>query len=454
MPTSQAPAVRSRACSTLIEDLETAWERTDALFDLIAPDALHERPIALRNPLVFYVGHLPAFTWNLLMRGVLGAGDSSEPEFDALFDFGIDPEDEQETPPEPEWPELGRILAYRDLVRETVRERAGEIQERAGANVLATRHRILHVVLEHEVMHHETLLYMLQELDPRQLRRAGWWHDPVVGSAAALETGSSAETSIRIPSGAVRLGADFDAIPFGWDNEFPARGIRVEAFELDRLPVTIDDWRGFLADGGYRTQGLWSDAGWAHACKQRLAHPQGWMERGGKWFVRTLFDAVPLEEAGSWPVCVTHAEAQAYARWKGKRLPSEAELFRAAYGSEKERPFPWGDALDDARANVDFRHHSPTPVGAFPGDASPFGVRELIGNGWEWSATPFDRHAGFEAYMDGYRGYSADFFDGAHFALFGGSWATGACLLRRSFRNWFRFNYPYPFTKFRLAADA
>jgi formylglycine-generating enzyme required for sulfatase activity len=145
------------------------------------------------------------------------------------------------------------------------------------------------------------------------------------------------------------------------------------------------------------------------------------------------------------------AEASAYARWRGARLPREEELHRAAYASPDgtRRLWPWGDEAPQAcHGNFDFRRGSPLPVGAHPAGASAWGVLELVGNGWEWTETPFGPLPGFQA-MPRYPGYSADFFDGRHFVLLGGSWATDRALLRRSFRNWFQPHYPYVFAKHR-----
>jgi len=152
---------------------------------------------------------------------------------------------------------------------------------------------------------------------------------------------------------------------------------------------------------------------------------------------------------------VSLAEARAFARWRGLRLPTEAEFHRAAYGDPTggERAFPWGAATPGREhGNFDFRCWAPTPVGAFPEGASAWGAHDLVGNGWEWTDTPFTGFPGFEPWITGYRGYSADFFDGKHFVLKGGSWATATELLRRSFRNWFQAHYPYVFAKFRCVA--
>jgi formylglycine-generating enzyme required for sulfatase activity len=156
---------------------------------------------------------------------------------------------------------------------------------------------------------------------------------------------------------------------------------------------------------------------------------------------------LPLEA----PVYVTHDEAAAYARWKGGRLPTEGEFHHAAFGtpSGEERAHPWGDAVpDETRGNFDFAHWDPVAVGSYPAGASAWGIHDLVGNGWEWTSTTFAGFPGFTP-MPSYREYSADFFDDAHFVLKGASPVTPRELIRRSFRNWFRPNYPYVFATFR-----
>ena len=162
-----------------------------------------------------------------------------------------------------------------------------------------------------------------------------------------------------------------------------------------------------------------------------------------------MFVEVPLPL--DCPVYVSHDEASAYARWAGKELPSEAEWHRAANGtrSGEERAYPWGTAAPDARhGNFDFQRWDPVAVGSYPEGDSDFGVADLVGNGWEWTRTPFAPFPGFQAFPF-YPGYSANFFDGKHFVMKGGSPRTAACMLRRSFRNWFQPHYPYVYAKFR-----
>jgi iron(II)-dependent oxidoreductase len=202
-------------------------------------------------------------------------------------------------------------------------------------------------------------------------------------------------------------------------------------------------------DGGYERRNLWSDSGWRWIASQGNRAPAFWISGSDSWRCRGMFAEIPLPI--EWPVYVSHDEASAYARWAGKELPSEAEWHRAAYGTPggAERSYPWGETAPTARhGNFDFARWDPVAVGSYPEGVSAFGVADLVGNGWEWTRTRFAPFPGFRAFSF-YPGYSADFFDGKHFVMKGGSPRTAACLLRRSFRNWFQPHYPYVYAKFR-----
>ncbi|HLN85371.1 MAG TPA: SUMF1/EgtB/PvdO family nonheme iron enzyme, partial [Candidatus Limnocylindrales bacterium] len=195
---------------------------------------------------------------------------------------------------------------------------------------------------------------------------------------------------------------------------------------------------------------------WRWKKMENKCHPTCWIEQPDGWFYRTMFDVFPLARVECWPVYVSLAEARAYAAWRGKRLPTEAEYQRAAfYGpDEGETQYPWGDdAPDRQHGNFDFASWSPAPVGSSPAGASRWCVHELVGNGWELTDSPFGPLPGFTAYMPNYPDYSKDFFDGKHFVIKGASWATDAELLRPSFRNWYQAHYPYVFAKFRCVSD-
>jgi gamma-glutamyl hercynylcysteine S-oxide synthase len=242
--------------------------------------------------------------------------------------------------------------------------------------------------------------------------------------------------------------------PFAWDNEHQAQPVEVPAFQIDVHSVTNRDYLEFLEAGGYEDDALWDAEGLAWRDEQRIARPLFWEFRRGGWFWRGQWDLLPLPMA--WPAYVTQAEASAYARWRGGRLPSEAEYHRAAFGTPegRERAHPWGDAPPDAtRGNFDFENADPVPVGSYPLGRSAWGVHDLVGNGWEWTSSEFAPFPGFEP-MPTYPVYSTDFFDGKHAVLKGASPVTSRSLIRRSFRNWFRRTYPYVYAKFRLAWPA
>lgn len=404
-----------------LERLEQAWKRTDAIFDMVRQDALYSRPIPLRQPIVFYLGHLPAFCWNQLCRGVLGMA-SFEPAFDSLFERGIDPPVDGYVPQETDWPELERIVAYRDRAREEVRSAVAKLELMDNADPLVENGRILSVLLEHETMHHETLLYILQQLPLESLVRP---------SQVDYIFAPIAESGMReVAGGKVRLGVDFGEVEFGWDNEFGRLEVQVEPFEVATLPVTNGEYLEFVEAGGYSDSRWWPERylDWLKG----LSHPLCWQKRGSQWLYRSLFDTFALEEVAAWPVYVSLAEAEAYARFRGARLMTEAEYKAIAR---------------DGVGNYGFRHWSPVPAGYYGSGE----VRDLVGNGWEWTSTLFEPFEGFKPYIRTYLGYSRDFFDNNHYVLLGASWATDEGLVRPSFRNWFQPNYRYVFAKFRLA---
>lgn len=446
--------IRLVRVATLPRDLErrftTLWERTDRLFALVAPDALLARPIALRHPFIFYVGHLPAFAWNHVCRGLLGR-PSFDARFDEVFDRGIDPDVDDPTkvhahPEVPaEWPALRDVLEYRDRVRAEILASIDEVGDAPASRVMAENGRVLLMALEHEQMHQETLLYMLHQLPLSRMVRPARppIHAPGPGLRARL---------IEIDEGHATVGEDFDGLDFGWDNEFPRATVAVPNFEIDSTPVTNGEFLEFVESGAYGRRALWSEEDWSWKESEGRRQPTFWKLRDGERFYRTLLDERPLAAVRDWPVYVSLAEARAFARWRGSRLPTEPEYDRAAHGEPGggERPFPWGDAEPTPEhGNFHFARWSPDPVGSHPAGASAWGVHELVGNGWEWTETAFTPFPGFRAYIPGYSGYSADFFDDKHFVLKGASWATDSRLIRRSFRNWYQARYPYVFAKFR-----
>jgi len=426
----------------LPERLSDARRRSDALFAMVRSDFLYERPIPERHRIIFYVGHLEAFDWNLLNQDCFGL-KSVHPEFDRLFAFGIDPVGGGLPTDQPaDWPSLDAVRHYVSRVRSVLDESLANVISESD---FRTRdgfplRTLLNVAVEHRLMHVETLSYMLHQL-PHHMKVRTSDSPPSVGSPVTPDV-------VSIPASVVTLGLSRDNRAFGWDNEFEANSVEVPAFEIDKYKVTNRQYLEFVMADGYRTRAVWSDDDWNWKTNHGISHPLFWKSDGERWFWRSMFDDVPLPL--DWPVYVSHAEASAYARWAGKSLPTEAEWQRAAYGA-----YPSGDDFEgpdanrtEKRGNFDFFRWDPVPVNAFPGGQSTFGVQGILGNGWEWTSSIFAPFPGFEPFPF-YRGYSADFFDGKHFVMKGGSARTAACMLRPTFRNWFQAHYQYVYAGFR-----
>jgi iron(II)-dependent oxidoreductase len=413
--------------------------RSDAIFDLIDPAAYYSRPIALRNPIVFYEGHLPAFSVIAFLRRGLGL-PPIDARLEQLFERGIDPETEASAVPRSgastAWPSRDEVRAFARACDEAV-IRAMSALPPGGVALEG-----LYTALEHEAMHQETLLYMWHRLPYDQKREGG---RSVIGgrsrppSRSALRRDSASPRAgggVTVAAGTATLGARRNEVAFGWDNEFEAHDVHVPEVDVDVLPATNADFLEFMNAGGYGRHELWDDEGWSWIQSDRVQHPAFWMPvsptSDSEWQWRGMFASIPLPL--DWPVYVSHAEASAYARWRGRRLMTEPEFHRAAEGS--------------TTGHFDFAGFDPIPVGSHPPSAA--GVYDLVGNGWEWTSTVFAPFDGFVP-MRSYPEYSADFFDGRHYVMKGASPATAAELVRPSFRNWFRGNYPYVYAKFRTA---
>jgi iron(II)-dependent oxidoreductase len=427
--------------------LAEARSRTDRLFDMVKPEYLYERPIPARHRIIFYIGHLEAFDWNLL-RKAAGCRAPWHPEFDKLFAFGIDPVDGGLPTDQPkDWPTLEEVRRYDEEVRRELDAGIEKVLRATGENG-AEFDRRLHVAVEHRLMHEETLSYMFQQLPYGQKRRQAQAAAPPASGAA-----DAAESMIEVPSGRVTLGLSRnDTSTFGWDNEYEAHEVEVPAFAIDRHMVTNGEYMRFVEAGGYGNRELWAPAAWDWRSGENVRHPLFWKCEGEGWVWRGMFEEMPLP--ADWPVYVSHAEASAYAQWVGKTLPSESQWQRAAYGTPdgEERAYPWGDEEPSMRyGNFDFERWDPASVAAYPDSRSAFGVEGLLGNGWEWTASVFGPFPGFAPFAF-YPGYSANFFDGKHYTMKGGSSRTAASMLRKTFRNWFQPHYPYVYAGFRCVS--
>lgn len=443
---------------SILEDRQAlvAWfdrtrERSASLFRMIDEAAYYTRPITLRHPIVFYQGHLPAFAINILIKKGLGR-PGVDARLEELFARGIDPHRQDAADATDErtralWPSRAEVDAYVSradhLLRETLLH---DTLVRDDVPVLRGGEAVF-TVIEHEAMHQETLLYMWHRL-PYALKGAAApdGYSPWVSGRAPDRS------EVRIPEGVATLGARRGAVAFGWDNEFEQHTVPVPAFDIDAHSVTNADWLRFIEAGGYLTEALWTPEDWQWVRAEERTHPGFWMRHGSGYLWRGQFEEIELPL--SWPVYVSLAEARAFARWAGRALPTEAQYHRAAFGEPGggERAYPWGDDPPaPAHGHFDFAEWDPAPAGSHPQGASAWGVHDLMGNGWEWTSTVFAPFDGFTP-MASYPEYSADFFDGQHFVLKGASPVTARELLRPSFRNWFRPQYPYVYAKFRTVS--
>jgi formylglycine-generating enzyme required for sulfatase activity len=380
--------------SPLAARLDAARAQTDALFAVLDPEALYHRPVLDRHRLIFYLGHLEAFDWNLVCRGTLEQPSFHE-GFDRLFAFGIDPEPGGAPADQPsDWPMEQEVRAYGARTRRGFDDALERVPE-----------HLLHVAIEHRLMHAETLAYLFHNLP------YAWKRGPAPAVSASAGAPAPSNSMVEIPEGAAVLGRP-RGNGFGWDNEFDAHSVQVPRFRIARFKISNGEYLDYVRAGA--------------------PPPHFWREHEGRWLLRGMFGEIPLPL--DWPVYVTHSEASAYARWRGGSLPSEAQFHRAAEGASP--------------VNVDFERWDPVPV-TLPGGASRHGVEQLLGNGWEWTSTVFGPFPGFEPFPF-YRGYSANFFDGNHYVIKGGSPRTAACMMRPSFRNWFRPDYRYVYAGFRI----
>ena len=349
--------------------------RSEAIFDLIDPSAYYSRPISLRNPIVFYEGHLPAFSVIAFLRRGLGL-PPVDARLEQLFERGIDPDTEASAVPRSGaatvWPSRDEVRAFARACDDAV---VGAMASLPSGPVALEG---LYTALEHEAMHQETLLYMWHRL-PYEQKRAPL-SLPITDSRYPISDAPSSDVmaatsaTVRVPAGDAVLGADRGDAAFGWDNEFDRHVVHVPAFDIDVLPVTNKRFLEFMNDGGYRRRELWSDEGWEWLQADRVSHPAFWLPAStsdighrtsdiGSWQWRGMFEAFPLPP--DWPVYTSQAEAGAYARWKDRRLITEPEWHRAAEGSTS--------------GHFDFAGFDPIPVGSHP--PSRAGVYDLVGNG-------------------------------------------------------------------------
>jgi gamma-glutamyl hercynylcysteine S-oxide synthase len=425
------------SCRAMLED---ARARTLALVAPLSESELREQHDPLMSPILWDLGHIASFEDLWLTRNIDGA--IRFVEMPGMYNPFEHPRATRAALPLPSIAEAIALLAQ---VRERTLERLVTVDFDADHPLLRDGY-VYSMVAQHEYQHNETILQTLQ------LKRGAPYRAPRGWAAPAAPGNASDAGMVRFPGGEVPIGTDDRADAY--DNERPRHSCAVAPFEIDVTPVTNGAYAAFIADGGYRRDDCWSDAGRAWRLESGVEAPRYWTRNGDGWQTRVMDRTVDLPT--DHPVChVCYYEAEAYARWAGKRLPSEQEWETAASWDPRngaKRDYPWGDEPPDhTRANVDQLAFGTASVGAYPGSRSPLGCDDMIGNVWEWTASDFRAWPGFEAFP--YREYSEVFFGTEYKVLRGGSWATRPGAIRNSFRNW---DYPIRrqiFSGFRCARD-
>ncbi|WP_327351717.1 ergothioneine biosynthesis protein EgtB [Streptomyces sp. NBC_01304] len=438
MTAPEAPADPALLRERALVALTAARARTRLLTTCVDDAELTAQHSPLMSPLVWDLAHIGNQEEQWLLRAVAGR-EAMRPEIDSVYDAFEHPRAERPTLPLLTPAESQRYAA-------DVRGRVLDVLERTplhGAGPLTDAAFAFGMIAQHEQQHDETMLIT------HQLRRG-----PAALTAPEPPPSKGLPTpEVLVPGGPFTMGTSTE--PWALDNERPAHRRDVAAYWIDTTPVTCGAYLNFMADGGYTQSRWWDPAGWAHITEHGIRAPLFWREEGGQWLRRRfgVTEPVPVDE----PVLhVSWYEADAYARWAGRRLPTEAEWEKAARhdpATGRSRRYPWGDAdPTPAHANLGQRHLRPAPAGAYEAGESPYGVRQLIGDVWEWTASDFLPHPGFVAFP--YREYSEVFFGPGHKVLRGGSFAVDQVACRGTFRNW---DYPVRrqiFSGFRTARDA
>jgi iron(II)-dependent oxidoreductase len=422
-----------------IADLLTeARDRTLLLVSSLSDEDLHKQHDPLMSPIIWDIGHIAHFEELWLTRNLDGPIEFSE--MPGLYNPFEHPRATRASLALPTLAEMTRRLRE---IRSRVLDRLDEMVFDEG-NPLLRGAYVYHMVLQHEYQHNETILQTLQ------LKKGEAYRAPRSAVFAPLE--SRANAMVPFAGGRVAVGTDDRTRAY--DNERPRHDIELHPFEIDRDPVSNARYLDFIADDGYRRLDLWSAAGQRWLAESGACAPKYWEQDGDEWVTRSM-DTVRQADPARPVVHVCYYEAEAFARWDGKRLPTELEWEAAASwnpSTQQAAQFPWGESASPDKANIDQLAFDTAPIGSFEKNISPIGCYGMIGDAWEWTSSDFAGYPGFESFP--YKEYSEEFFGSEYKVLRGGSWATRPGAIRNTFRNW---DYPIRrqiFSGFRCARDA
>lgn len=421
--------------------LEEARTRTLQLVEPLTDEDLHLQHDPLMSPIIWDLGHIAHFEQLWLVRNLEGPVEFGE--MPGIFNPFENPRRVRGTLRLPSLEECRELMAE---IRSAVLERMSDVTL-AGDNELLRDGYVYEMVLQHEYQHNETILQTLQ------LKQGMPYRAPRAYALPASRSPNDRGAMASFSGGVVRLGTNDRTAAY--DNERPAHEVELAPFLIDVYPVTNGDYLEFMRAGGYERRDFWSDVGWAWHTEAQVDAPKYWMRDGDRWCVRVMDRVTSVDP--DLPVChVCYHEAEAFARFAGKRLPTEQEWEVSAGWdpvARRMRVFPWGDEVATHRiANVDQLSFATAPIGAYEGNRSPLGSYGMIGDIWEWTSSDFLPYPGYRMFP--YPEYSEVFFGSEYKVLRGGSWATRPGAIRNSFRNW---DYPIRrqiFAGFRCARDA
>jgi iron(II)-dependent oxidoreductase len=421
--------------------LERVRARTLVLLEPLSEEDARTQHDPLMSPIVWDLGHVASFEKLWLQEQVDRAVRFGE--LPGLYNPFEHPRAERGMLPLPSLAETVRNLAR---LREQTLQRLDGIELDTASPLLRDGY-VYALVAQHESQHQETILQTLQlkRGEPYVAPRA--WSVPAP-EAPLLNYGGM----VRFPGGTVAVGTDSE--PHAYDNERPSHSVEVAPFEIDVTPVTCGAFLEFVDDGGYEDPRLWVDDGWRWTRESGARAPKHWLREGSGW-VERIMDVKRALDPRRPVVHVSYYEADAFARWAGKRLPSEIEWEVAAtwHPVRGRERFPWGEPPANSRhANVDQLAFDTAPVGSYAHNVSPLGAYGMIGDAWEWTSSDFGPYPGFRSFP--YPEYSEVFFGADYKVLRGGSWATASNVVRSTFRNW---DFPIRrqiFSGFRCARDA
>jgi iron(II)-dependent oxidoreductase len=442
-PRSLSAASKQEIANLLTE----ARERTLLLISALSDEDLHRQHDPLMSPIIWDVGHIAHFEELWLTQNLDGAIEFSE--MPGMYNPFEHPRASRASLA---LPTLAQMMERLREIRSRVFDRL-ESLEWNDDNPLLNGGYVYNMVLQHEYQHNETILQTLQlkkgepYRPPRKIAFAAS-RKPFAENRAAAN-----DDMISFAGGRVTIGTDDRTAAY--DNERPRHEVDLRPFLIDRTPVTNGQYLGFIADGGYERKELWSEAGRRWVTETGAVAPKYWFREGDSWFQRTM--DLTRDVDPSRPVChVCYYEAEAFANWSGKRLPTEFEWEAAASwdaSTNSARGFPWGDSAATVKlANIDQLSFDTAPVGTYNRNVSPIRCHGMIGDVWEWTSSDFSGYPGFQSFP--YKEYSEEFFGSEYKVLRGGSWATRPGAIRNTFRNW---DYPIRrqiFSGFRCARDA